>query len=114
MRVKRGNVARNRRRKILKAFKGGRGSIGKLFRVTNEVRLHAGIYQYRDRRNRKRDFRALWIQRINAAVRNFDLSYSKFIGLMKKQNIVIDRKILADLAATDPEVFGQVVSLAKK
>lgn len=113
MRVKRGNVARKRRKKVLKALKGGRGSIGKLFRVTHEVWMHAGIYQYRDRRNLKRDLRSLWIQRINAAVRPFDLSYSVFINLLKKAEILLDRKSLSEIAVSDPELFSKIVAKVK-
>lgn len=109
MRVKRGNVAKNRRRKILKALKGGRGSIGTLYRTTQEVYYRAGVFQYRDRRNKRRFLRGLWIQRINAALGD-QISYSKFIGLMKKKNIIINRKMLADLAVHDLDAFQQVLA----
>ncbi|KOR36746.1 MULTISPECIES: 50S ribosomal protein L20 [Planktothricoides] len=111
-RVKRGNVARKRRNKILKLAKGFRGSHSKLFRTANQQVMKALRSAYRDRRKRKRDFRRLWIARINAASRQNGMSYSQLIGNMKKANIQINRKMLANLAVLDPETFAKVVELA--
>jgi large subunit ribosomal protein L20 len=111
-RVKRGNVARKRRNKILKLAKGFRGSHSKLFRTANQQVMKALRSAYRDRRKRKRDFRRLWIARINAASRQNGMSYSQLIGNMKKANIQINRKMLANLAVLDPEAFAKVVELA--
>ncbi len=113
MRVKRGNVARKRRKKILKLAKGFRGSHSKLFRTANQQVMKALRNAYRDRRRRKRDFRRFWITRINAAARQEGISYSQLIGLMKKANIQINRKMLAQLAVLDPTSFQSVVALAK-
>lgn len=113
-RVKRGNVARKRRNKILKLAKGFRGSHSKLFRTANQQVMKALRYAYRDRRNRKRDFRRLWITRINAAARMHDISYSQLIGQLKKANIEINRKMLAQMAVLDPEGFAKVVEVAGK
>ena len=112
-RVKRGNVARKRRKKILKANKGYRGSLSKLFRPAHQAYLHAGNNAYRDRRLKKREFRRLWIARLNAALELNDLSYSKFIGLCKKKNIELNRKVLADLAMNNPEAFKAIVDKIK-
>ncbi|MFB8787329.1 MAG: 50S ribosomal protein L20 [Potamolinea sp.] len=111
-RVKRGNVARKRRKKILKLAKGFRGSHSKLFRTANQQVMKALRNAYRDRRKRKRDFRRLWITRINAAARLNGVSYSQLLGLMKKANIQINRKMLAQLAVIDPSSFNKVVELA--
>ncbi|MGK7891677.1 MAG: 50S ribosomal protein L20 [Leptolyngbyaceae cyanobacterium] len=111
-RVKRGNVARKRRKKILKLAKGFRGSHSKLFRTANQQVMKALRYAYRDRRNRKRDFRRLWITRINAAARLNGVSYSKLIGQMKIANIDINRKMLAQMAVLDPDGFAKVVEAA--
>ncbi|MBE7382602.1 MAG: 50S ribosomal protein L20 [Leptolyngbya sp. SIO1E4] len=113
-RVKRGNVARKRRKKILKLAKGFRGSHSKLFRTANQQVMKALRYAYRDRRCRKRDFRRLWITRINAAARTQGMSYSRLIGQLKKANIEINRKMLAQMAVLDPEGFNQVVEIASK
>jgi large subunit ribosomal protein L20 len=113
-RVKRGNVARKRRKKILKLAKGFRGSHSKLFRTANQQVMKALRYAYRDRRNRKRDFRRLWIVRINAAARMHGLSYSKLMGQLKKANIDINRKMLAQIAVLDPDGFTKVVEIAGK
>lgn len=113
-RVKRGNVARNRRKKVLKLAKGFRGSHSKLFRTANQQVMKALRYAYRDRRNRKRDFRRLWITRINAAARLHDVSYSQLIGQLKKADIELNRKMLAQMAVLDPDGFSQVVEVAKK
>jgi large subunit ribosomal protein L20 len=112
-RVKRGFKARRRRNKVLKLAKGYRGARSKLFRSATEAVDRALSYAYRDRRVRKRDFRALWIARINAAARDNGLSYSRFIYGMKQAEIGIDRKILAQLAVTDPAGFGTIVEKVK-
>ncbi|WP_198806922.1 50S ribosomal protein L20 [Leptolyngbya sp. BL0902] len=111
-RVKRGNVARKRRNKILKLAKGFRGSHSKLFRTANQQVMKALRYAYRDRRNRKRDFRRLWITRINAAARLHDISYSQLMGQLKKANVEINRKMLAQMAVLDPDGFAKVVEVA--
>jgi large subunit ribosomal protein L20 len=113
-RVKRGNVARKRRNKILKLAKGFRGSHSKLFRTANQRVMKALTNAYRDRRKKKRDFRRLWIARINAAVRPHGLSYSRFIGALKKSEISLNRKMLSQMAILDPAAFKSVVDLAKK
>lgn len=113
-RVKRGNVARKRRKKVLKLAKGFRGSHSRLFKIANQQVMKALRNAYRDRRKRKRDFRRLWIARINAATRQHGLSYSKFMGQLKRANIDINRKMLAQLAATDPDSFSKIVALAAK
>lgn len=112
-RVKRGFKARRRRNKVLKLAKGYRGARSKLFRSATEAVDRALNYAYRDRRVRKRDFRALWIARINAAARDNGLSYSRLIHGLKQAEIGIDRKILAQLAVTDPTAFGSIVEKAK-
>jgi large subunit ribosomal protein L20 len=112
-RVKRGNVARKRRKKVLKLAKGFRGSHSKLFRTANQQVMKALRNAYRDRRKRKRDFRRLWITRINAAARQQGISYSQLIGQMKKANIALDRKSLAQLAVLDPAAFAKVVEVAR-
>ncbi|WP_068815924.1 50S ribosomal protein L20 [Phormidesmis priestleyi] len=111
-RVKRGNVARKRRKKILKLAKGFRGSHSTIFRTANQQVMKALRNAYRDRRKRKRDFRRLWITRINAAARMHGLSYSKLIGNLKKVDIEINRKMLAQLAILDPDGFAKVLELA--
>ena len=113
-RVKRGNVARKRRKKILKLAKGFRGSHSKLFRTANQQVMKALRNAYRDRRKRKRDFRRLWITRINAAVRHHGMSYSKFTGKLKKANVGLNRKMLAQLAMVDPQAFAKVVEVANQ
>ncbi len=113
-RVKRGNVARKRRKKILHLAKGFRGSNGNLFRTANQRVMKALCNAYRDRRRRKRDFRRLWIARINAAARINGMSYSKLIGELKKANVRLNRKMLAQLAVIDPTSFTSVIELAKK
>ena len=114
MRIKRGFKARRRRKKVLKLAKGFRAGRSKLFRTAADAVDKALMYAYRDRRVRKRDFRRLWIARINAAVRLNNLSYSKFIHGCKLANIELDRKVLAELAITDPAGFAQVANLAGK
>jgi len=112
-RVKRGNVARKRRKKILKLAKGFRGSHSRLFRTANQQVMKALRNAYRDRRKRKRDFRRLWITRINAAARQQGISYSQLTGQLKKANILLNRKMLAQLAVLDPVAFAKVVEIAK-
>lgn len=112
-RVKRGFKARHRRKKILKAAKGFRGGQSKLFKTASIAVNRAGMYAYRDRRTRKRDFRRLWIVRINAAARENGISYSTLMGGLQKAGIDLDRKILADMAVNDPSAFSQVVSTIK-
>ena len=111
-RVKRGNVARNRRNKILKLAKGFRGSHSTLFRTANQQVMKALRSAYRDRKKKKRDFRRLWITRINAASRQQGLSYSQLIGNLKKANVELNRKMLAQLAVLDPATFAKVAELA--
>ena len=112
-RVKRGFKARRRRNKVLKLAKGYRGARSKLFRSATEAVDRALNYAFRDRRVKKRDFRSLWIVRINAASRLSGLSYSKFIFGLKKADVQIDRKVLADIAVSDPKGFAQIADLAK-
>jgi len=112
MRVARGFKARRRRNKVLKLAKGFRGGRSKLYRTAADAVDKALMYAYRDRRVRKRDFRRLWIVRINAAARMNDLSYSKFINGLKLAGSELDRKVLADLAICDPAAFSQLASLA--
>ena len=113
MRVKKSVASRKRRKRVLKLAKGYWGRRKNNLRRAKETLLRALSFAYRDRRQRKRDFRKLWIIRINAAVRPFDLSYSKFIGLLKKAEIELDRKSLSELAIRDPEGFKAVVEAAK-
>ena len=114
MRVKGGPRVRRRHKKVLRVTKGQRGARHRLFRVANQAMMKAGVYQYRDRRNRKRDMRRLWIARINAASREHGLSYSRFVYGLKTAGIEIDRKMLADLAVTEPQAFAQLVDRAKQ
>lgn len=109
-----GVVAKKRHKKILKLAKGFRGRAKNCFRIAVEKVEKALSYAYRDRRNRKRDFRALWIQRINAAVREHGLVYSQFINGLNLANITLDRKVLADLAVREPEAFKSVVDQVVK
>ncbi len=112
-RVKRGVTAHQRHKKVLKMAKGYRGGRSKLYRTARETVDRALKFAYRDRKVRKREFRSLWIIRINAAVRPFGLSYSRFIDLLNKANIAVDRKALADLAVGDPQGFAAVVEAAR-
>jgi large subunit ribosomal protein L20 len=112
MRVKRGVKARRRRNKILKLAKGFRGGRSKLIRTASDSVDKSLMYAYRDRKARKRDFRKLWITRINAASRMNDLSYSKFIHGLKKAGVQLDRKVLAELAVSDPSGFAQIAKTA--
>ena len=113
-RVKRGVTTRRRHKKVISMAKGYRGRNKSCFRVAIEKVEKALQYAYRDRRNKKRDFRRLWITRINAATRQHGMSYSLFINALKKANIEIDRKVLANLAMTEPKTFGEIVKTAKK
>ena len=112
-RVKRGVTARARHKKILALAKGFRGRRNNVFRVAKQAVMRAGQYAYRDRRNRKRVFRALWITRINAACRANDLTYSRFMAGIKMAQIDIDRKVLADLAVHDKAAFAAILAKAK-
>ena len=114
MRIKRGYKARRRRQKVLKLAKGFRGGRSKLFRTAADSVDKALNYAYRDRKQRKRQFRRLWIARINAASRMNDLPYSRFISGLKKAGVDLDRKVLADLAISDPSGFAQIAALASK
>ena len=112
-RVKRGVTARARHKKVLDLAKGFRGRRKNVYRVAKQAVMKAGQYAYRDRRNKKRVFRALWIARINAAARQNDMTYSQFIYGLKKAAIEMDRKVLADLAVFDKPAFAAIVAKAK-
>lgn len=113
MRVKRGNVLRKRHKKILKLAKGFIGARSRIFKVANTAVMKKLKYQYRDRRNIKRSMRRLWIVRINAAVRAQGMSYSRFMNALKKADISVNRKMLAEMAVNEPEAFSVVVESAK-
>ncbi len=113
-RVKGGNVSKNRRRKVLKEAKGYFGSKHRLYKTAQEQLFHSGAYAYRDRKQNKRNFRKLWITRINAACRENDISYSKFINGLTKAGIEINRKMLAEMAIDDAKSFAALVETAKK
>ena len=112
-RVKRGVVAGRRHKKVLKQAKGYYGARSRVYRVAKQAVIKAGQYAYRDRKVKKRDFRRLWIMRINAAARLHEMTYSQFINGLKKAQIEIDRKILADLAVMNPEAFAQIANQVK-
>ncbi|MDH3253431.1 MAG: 50S ribosomal protein L20 [Acidobacteriota bacterium] len=112
-RVKRGNKKTKRRKKILKAAKGYYGAKSRAHRVAMQAVDRAGSFAYRDRRQRKRDFRSLWIVRINAAARLNGLSYNRLIGGLNKAGCEVNRKMLADIAVRDPQAFAEFASLAK-
>ena len=112
-RVKRSVTSRKRRREVLKKAKGYYSARGKHFRAAREQVMHSGVYAYRDRRARKGDFRKLWITRINAGARAHGLSYNQFVSGLRKAEIELDRKILADLAVSDPVAFGKLAEQAK-
>ncbi len=112
MRIKRGFKARRRRKKVLRRAKGFRGGRSKLFRTASDAVDKALMYAYRDRRTRKREFRRLWITRINAAAHINDLSYSRFMNGLRKANVELDRKVLAELAVSEPDAFARVAKLA--
>lgn len=113
MRIKRATNAVKKRRKILKSAKGYRGAKSKLYRVAREQVMKSGMYAYIGRKQKKRDFRSLWITRINAACRLNDISYSRFIAGLKSNNINLNRKVLADMAVRDPEAFATLVKQVK-
>lgn len=113
-RVKRGMMALKKRNKVLKAVKGFRGARGRTYKAANEALLHSGVYAFRDRRRRKRDFRALWITRINAAARSEGMNYSRLMSGLKKEGLSVNRKILADLAVNDQSAFARLLEIAKK
>lgn len=112
-RVKRGVTARARHKKILKQAKGYYGARSRVYRVAKQAVIKAGQYAYRDRKQRKRQFRALWIVRINAAARLCGMSYSRFINGLTKANVIIDRKVLADIAVCDMDGFVAIAKIAK-
>ncbi len=112
-RVKRGVIARKAHKKVLKAAKGFRGRRGNVFRIANEAVMRAGQYAYRDRRTKKREFRALWITRINAAAREHGMTYSVFMNGLRKAAIEVDRKVLADIAVFDKPAFQRFVEQAR-
>lgn len=114
VRVKRGTTAHKRRKRLLKYTKGFRWSRKSKYRAAKEAILHAWTYSYRDRRNKKRDFRRLWQIQINAACRQHDLSYSKFIYSLKQKKIDLDRKILSELGKNHPKIFEKIVSTVKE
>ena len=113
-RVKGGYVTRRRRKKVIKLAKGYYGDKSKKYRVANQAVMKSLMYAYRDRKQRKRDFRKLWITRINAAARLNGLSYSKFIAGLKRNGVNINRKVLADLAVNDEKAFAELVAIAKQ
>lgn len=112
-RVKGGTIARARRKKVLKEAKGYFGSKHRLYKTAHEQVMHSGEYAYRDRRQNKRNFRKLWISRINAACREFDISYSKFINGLNKAGVAVNRKMLSELAIDNKNAFGDLVTIAK-
>ena len=113
MRTTKGAARTRAKKRLFRKVKGFVGGRGRLLRTAKETLIRSGVYAYRDRRNRKREFRKLWIIRINAAVRQHGLRYSEFIAGLKKANIELDRKILADMAVADPQGFEQVINLVK-
>ncbi len=112
-RVKRGVAAKKRKNRILKAAKGYYGTRHRLLKTAREAVEKGWKYAYRDRKQRKRDFRGLWIARINAAAREHDISYSRFMYGLKEAGVDVDRKILAEIAVRDPKAFGELAALAK-
>lgn len=113
MRVKKGIVGHRKHHKVLKATKGYRMTKHRLYKVAHEAKLHAGQYAFAGRKNRKRDLRKLWIVRLNAAVREYGLTYGRFINLLKKAKIILNRKILAELAVNYPQTFKAIVEKTK-
>jgi large subunit ribosomal protein L20 len=113
-RVKRGVTARARHKKVLKQAKGYYGARSRVYRVAKQAVIKAGQYAYRDRKQKKRQFRALWIVRINAAARLSGMSYSRFINGLTKANVKIDRKVLADIAVRDIAAFAKIAEIAKQ
>ena len=114
VRVKRGKTTHKKRKKLLKEAKGFKWARKSKYRAAKEALIHARKYAYRDRRRKKRDFRRLWQTQINAAVRNYDLSYSKFIHALKEKKIELDRKVLAQMAKEHPKIFEKIVEEIKK
>lgn len=112
-RVKRGTIANKRRRSVLKSAKGFRWGRKSKERAAKEALLHAWTHAFQGRKEKKRNFRALWTVKINAAIRPYDMNYSTFIAALKKKGVIIDRKILADLAENEPDVFKKVVETVK-
>jgi len=113
-RIKRGVTAKARHKKVLDAAKGYYGARSRVYRVAKQAVIKASQYAYRDRKQKKRTFRALWIARINAATRMHEMTYSQFINGLKKANIELDRKVLADIAVADPAAFTKIVEQAKQ
>ena len=113
-RVKGGTIARARRKKVLKEAKGYFGSKHRLYKTAHEQVMHSGVYAFRDRKQNKRNFRKLWITRINAGCRENDISYSKFINGINKAGITVNRKMLAELAVSDEKAFAEICKIAKK
>ena len=111
-RIKRGNVSRKKHKKILQTTKGFRGSSSTLFRTANQQAFKALLFSYRDRNQRRRDFRRIWITRINGAVREYGLNYSQFIHKLKESNMVLNRKMLAQLAIQDNKAFRELINLS--
>jgi large subunit ribosomal protein L20 len=111
--VKHSQATRRRKRRVLKAAKGFWGDRSKQFQQARRALMHALVYAYRDRKAKKREFRKLWISRINAACREHGLTYSKFINGLKKSKVTLDRKILADLAVKEPQAFKKLVEITK-
>ena len=112
-RVRPGHATRRRRKRVLRAAKGYRGARSKLFRVAKQAVIRAGQYAYRDRRAKKRQFRALWVTRLSAACATRGISYSHFIGGLKRANVFLNRKMLSEVAIADPPAFDQLVELAR-
>ena len=113
MRVKVGTVRRAKHKKVLKAAKGFWMTRSKRYKVAHEAVMHAGQYAFHGRKLRKRDFRKLWIKRINAALTTFDIKYSRFIKLMSDKNIILNRKVLSQIALNDPSTFEKIVNTVK-
>jgi large subunit ribosomal protein L20 len=112
-RVRHGQASLKRKKKLFRMMKGAVGSRGKVYKTAFQTARRSMVYQYRDRKVKKREFRRLWITRINAAVRGYGLTYSKFVNGLKKAKVEIDRKILADIAVKDNAAFGELVNVAK-
>lgn len=113
-RVKRGNVCRKRHKKVLNMTKGFRGAASVLFRTANQQNMKALRYSYANRRKKKRDFRRIWVARVNAAIRRYGLNYSEFMHLLKKESVKLNRKVLAQLSICDPDSFLQFVLSVKQ
>ncbi|MEK9657511.1 MAG: 50S ribosomal protein L20 [bacterium] len=113
-RVKRGNVARKRRKKILKRCSGFRAALSKLYRPAHQAYIHAMSYKYRDRRNKKRAFRKLWISRLNASLETYKMKYNHFIYQLSTKKVILNRKTLSELAITEPKSFQEIINFIKK